>query len=252
MWKSFGFPLGQSSTNGVFHIYLDLQEGNRAKFPHGLLVHWWTGTSGDSWWFFGAIASAVCCQLNASSWSSFLSVNSQVLIFFKSVLFGHFWSVVKSRTFFWDVHFGDEDFGLAPPPVTWDLGWLSRQRGATRDTSNGWHGLMMWITSSNSSQALYLWNLMNRKQRITMNYTCKSSYFPTISKSLYYDSTTMCALLYRYCTSQYPHMCRQQLVHFRSGMVIPRSGMVPSPIGSMVLVYMLTWLGYIDGKWYHI
>ena len=50
-----------------------------------------------------------------------------------------------------------------------------------------------------------------------MNYTCKSSYFPTISKSLCYDYTTMCALLYRYCTSRYPHMCRQQLVHFRSG-----------------------------------
>ena len=26
----------------------------------------------------------------------------------------------------------------------------------------------------------------------------------------------------------------------------------PIPVGSMVLVYMLTWLGYIDGKCYHI
>ena len=138
IYKWWGFP----------HLSRLKEEGNRAKFPHSLLVHWWTGTSGDSWWFFGAIASAVL--LSVESFLMILIFISELpsLVFVKSVLFGHFWSVVKSRTFFWDVHFGDEDFGLAPPPVTWDLGRLSRQRGATRDTSNGWHGLMMFITSS--------------------------------------------------------------------------------------------------------
>ena len=131
-----GFPHLSRFTGG--------QPGN--FFP---MVCWYTGELvhqvilGDS---LGLLPRRFCCQLNASSWSSFLSVNSQVLKCVKSVLFGHFWSVVKSRTFFWDVHFGDEDFGLAPPPVTWDLRRLSRQRGASRDTSNGWHGLMMWIT----------------------------------------------------------------------------------------------------------